>query len=148
MEDELKMVRLRLRRGGKKKSPHYRIIAADSRYPRDGRFIEIIGFYCPVSNPKKIDINIKKALTWLKNGAQPSETVRGLFKQKGILKMWHDIRNGAALEDVLPKEEPAGDPMPEYDIKAIKKTIAREAVSKEVEETVTPPADDNTDSNE
>ncbi len=97
------MVRLRLRRGGKKKLPHYRIVAADSRFPRDGRFIEVIGFYSPVTNPKKLEIDAAKALKWLKSGAQPSDTVRSLLSRKGIMTMWHKVRLGAAMEDVLPK---------------------------------------------
>lgn len=104
------MVRLRLRRGGSKKKPHYRIVATDSRYPRDGRFIEIIGYYSPVTTPKKLHIDAEKALTWLKNGAQPSDTVRSLLKQKGIMEMWHKVRHGATFEEVLPKVEEQPEP--------------------------------------
>lgn len=108
------MVRLRLRRGGKKKVPHYRIVAADSRFPRDGRFIEVIGFYSPVTNPKKLEIDAAKALKWLQYGAQPSDTVRGLLSKKGIMTMWHKVRLGATVEDVLPKvvEAPKATPAP------------------------------------
>lgn len=99
------MVKLRLRRGGKKKSPHYRIVATDSRYPREGRFLEILGYYCPVSNPKKLEIDARKALVWLQNGAQPTDTVKNLLSKKGIMKMWHEVRvNKKTIDDVLPTE--------------------------------------------
>ncbi len=101
------MVKLRLRRGGAKKKPHYRIVAADVHSPRDGRFIEIIGYYSPITKPKKLELDVEKALTWLKNGAQPTETVRSLLRKKGVLEMWHRVRNGASIEEVLTKvEEP------------------------------------------
>ena len=73
-------VKLRLRRMGAKKRPFYRIVAADSRSPRDGRFIEIIGTYNPLTSPAEIKIDEEKALKWLKEGAKPSDTVRDLFK--------------------------------------------------------------------
>ena len=79
------MVKIRLRRMGKKKSPFYRIVVADSRSPRDGRFIEQIGFYNPLTNPAEIKIDAEKAKTWLANGAQPTETVRSLLKKTEIL---------------------------------------------------------------
>ncbi|MFU0783890.1 MAG: 30S ribosomal protein S16 [Thermoanaerobacterium thermosaccharolyticum] len=77
-------VKIRLKRMGAKKSPFYRFVVADSRSPRDGRFIEEIGYYNPVSNPKEIKIDSEKAIKWLKVGAQPSDTVRALFKKEGI----------------------------------------------------------------
>ncbi|AEF17383.1 30S ribosomal protein S16 [Thermoanaerobacterium saccharolyticum] len=77
-------VRIRLKRMGAKKSPFYRFVVADSRSPRDGKFIEEIGYYNPVSNPKEIKIDSEKAIKWLKVGAQPSDTVRALFKKEGI----------------------------------------------------------------
>ena len=73
------MVKLRLKRMGAKKAPFYRIVAADSRAPRDGRDIEVIGTYNPVGEPAKVQINEEAALKWLRNGAQPSDTVRSLF---------------------------------------------------------------------
>ncbi len=76
--------RIRLKRVGAKKSPAYRIVVADSRSPRDGRFIEEIGYYQPTSNPEVIKIDEEKALLWLSRGAQPSETVRALFKKTGV----------------------------------------------------------------
>ncbi len=84
------MVKLRLKRMGAKKQPSYRIVAADSRAPRDGRFIEIIGFYNPRSNPVEIKIDEEKALKWLNNGAQPSDTVRSILSKEGIMKKFHE----------------------------------------------------------
>jgi small subunit ribosomal protein S16 len=78
-------VRLRLRRMGRKKRPFYRIIAADQRAPRDGRFIETIGYYNPLTNPHTIEVKKDRALYWLKNGAQPSDTVASLFRQTGVM---------------------------------------------------------------
>ena len=79
------MVKMRLKRIGAKKASAYRIVIADSRSPRDGRFIEQIGFYNPLTNPAEIKIDAEKAKTWLANGAQPTETVRSLLKKTEIL---------------------------------------------------------------
>ncbi len=79
-------VKIRLRRMGAKKKPFYRIVVADSRAPRDGRFIEEIGFYNPVSEPKEIKIDDEKAVKWLNTGAQPTDTVKSLFKKNGIME--------------------------------------------------------------
>ena len=79
-------VKMRLRRMGAKKAPFYRVIVADSRSPRDGRFIEEIGYYNPLTNPADIKINAEKATKWLSNGAQPTETVRTLLKKTEIIK--------------------------------------------------------------
>jgi len=78
-------VKIRLRRMGAKKAPFYRIVVADSRYPRDGRFIEEIGTYNPLANPSEVTIAVDKAKTWIANGAQPTDTVKALFKKEGIL---------------------------------------------------------------
>ncbi len=80
------MVKLRLTRMGAKKQPSYRIVAADSRAPRDGRFIDIVGFYNPRSNPAEIKVDEEKVMYWLNNGAQPSDTVRSLLSKQGIMK--------------------------------------------------------------
>ena len=77
-------VKLRLMRVGKKKQPTYRIVAADSRSPRDGRFIEIVGTYAPRSDPSEINVKNDKALAWLSKGAQPTETVRKLLQISGV----------------------------------------------------------------
>lgn len=79
------MVKIRLRRMGVKKAPCYRVVVADGRYPRDGRFIEEIGYYNPTSNPAEIKIDADKANAWIKNGAQPTETVKALLKKSGIV---------------------------------------------------------------
>ena len=81
-----KLVKIRLKRIGAKKSPFYRIVVADSRYPRDGRFIEEIGTYNPLTDPAEVKINAEKAAEWIKNGAQPTDTVRQLMKKQGILQ--------------------------------------------------------------
>jgi small subunit ribosomal protein S16 len=78
-------VKIRLKRLGAKKAPFYRLVVADSRSPRDGRFIEEIGYYNPITEPAEIKIDEEKALKWLKNGAQPSDTVKNLFKRTGII---------------------------------------------------------------
>ena len=78
-------VKIRLRRMGSKKAPFYRVVVADSRYPRDGRFIEEIGTYNPLSEPLAVNIDGEKAKKWLKNGAQPTDVVKRLFKENGVL---------------------------------------------------------------
>lgn len=78
-------VKLRLKRMGAKQRPFYRIVAADSRFPRDGRFIETVGTYNPITNPAEVKIDKEVALKWLSNGAQPTDTVKTLLKNEGIL---------------------------------------------------------------
>ena len=79
-------VKLRLKRMGGKQKPFYRIVAADSRFPRDGRFIETVGTYNPIAKPAEVKIDKELAIKWLSNGAQPTDTVKALFKKEGILK--------------------------------------------------------------
>ncbi len=79
-------VKIRLRRMGAKKAPFYRVVVADSRYPRDGRFIEEIGYYNPLEDPAVIRIDGEKAQKWIANGAQPTDTVKALLKKAGIEK--------------------------------------------------------------
>ena len=79
-------VKIRLKRMGAKKAPFYRIVVADSRSPRDGRFIEELGYYNPMTNPIEIKVDSEKAQTWIKNGAQPTETVKSLLKKSGIIE--------------------------------------------------------------
>jgi small subunit ribosomal protein S16 len=95
MEEVQLGVRIRLRRMGKKKHPFYRVVVADIRSPRDGRFIEIIGTYDPNTDPASIDIKEDKALDWLKKGATPSDTVRSLLSQSGIMKKFDEERRAA-----------------------------------------------------
>ena len=78
-------VKIRLRRMGAKKAPFYRIVVADSRYPRDGRFIEEIGYYDPTKNPSIVKVDGDKAKEWIKNGAQPTDTVKKLLKDSGAI---------------------------------------------------------------
>ena len=78
-------VKIRLRRMGAKKTPFYRIVVADSRYPRDGRFIEEIGYYNPLTEPKTFKVDEEKAKKWISNGAQPTDIVKALFKNNNIL---------------------------------------------------------------
>ena len=85
-------VKLRLKRMGSKKKPFYRIVAADSRFPRDGRFIENVGTYNPITEPAEVKIDEEVAMKWLKNGAIPTDTVRDLLKREGILEKFHQMR--------------------------------------------------------
>ena len=78
-------VKIRLRRMGAKKAPYYRIVVADSRYPRDGRFIEEIGFYNPMVEPAEVRVDAETAKKWIANGAQPTDTVKALFKKNEVL---------------------------------------------------------------
>ena len=77
-------VKIRLRRTGAKKAPSYRVVVADSRYPRDGRFIEELGYYNPLTEPATIKIDLEKAANWIANGAQPTDTVKVLLKKAGL----------------------------------------------------------------
>jgi len=85
-------VKIRLKRMGANKNPFYRIVVADSRSPRDGRYIEIVGTYNPVVQPAKVDINEELVLKWLKDGAKPSDTVRNLFSNQGIMEKFHNAK--------------------------------------------------------
>ena len=87
-------VKLRLKRMGGKQKPFYRIVAADSRFPRDGRFIETVGTYNPIAKPAEVEIDKELAIKWLSNGAQPTDTVKALFKKEGILKEFADAKKG------------------------------------------------------
>ena len=78
---------------GAKKSPFYRIVVADSRSPRDGRYIEVVGTYNPVAQPAKVEINEELALKWLQDGAKPSDTVRNLLSNQGIMEKFHNAKN-------------------------------------------------------
>jgi len=95
--------RIRLTRHGKKGYPFYHIVVADIRAPRDGRFIERLGFYNPNTDPASVELNFEKSLTWLENGAQPTDTVRNLFSNEGVLYRYHLLRGvakGAITQEV------------------------------------------------
>lgn len=85
-------VRIRLKRMGAHKSPFYRVVVADSRSPRDGRFIEEIGYYNPIAQPAIVNIDQDKAIEWIQKGAQVSDTVRSLLRQAGVLKQIHETK--------------------------------------------------------
>ena len=90
------MVKIRLRRMGAKKHPFYRLVVADSRSPRDGRFIEYLGFYDPMTDPVQVKIDVDKVMRWLQQGAQPSEAARSLLKREGILERLAETRKSTA----------------------------------------------------
>ena len=96
------MVKIRLRRVGTKHKPMYRVVVADSRFPRDGAFIEIIGHYNPLAEPEAFDIDEEKALKWLKQGAQPTETVARLLSKSGIMDKF---KPGSTVKSKLPKRK-------------------------------------------
>ena len=85
-------VKIRLKRMGAKKTPFYRIVVADSRSPRDGRQIETVGTYNPLTKPAEVKIDEELALKWLQNGAKPSDTVRNLFSEQGIMEKFHNAK--------------------------------------------------------
>ena len=88
---------IRLRRMGRTKSPTYRIVAADSRSPRDGKFLEILGQYAPRTGEQALNLNVERANYWLDVGAQPSDTVRSLLRKAGVLKVRHEARLATKL---------------------------------------------------
>ena len=95
------MVRIRLRRIGLKGQPTYRIVAADKESPRDGRFLEILGFYNPRTQPATIHVREDRAYHWMKNGALPTESVAQVFKTAGVLERWERFKKGEAVETLL-----------------------------------------------
>ena len=86
-------LKIRLKRMGAKKAPFYRIVVADARSPRDGKFIESIGYYDPVTTPANVKIDEEKAMKWMGNGAQPTDTVKNLFSKQGIMKKFAEAKN-------------------------------------------------------
>ena len=95
------MVRIRLRRVGLKGQPSYRIVAADKENARDGRFLEILGFYNPRNNPSSLTIKEERIYHWMKNGAQPTESVTQIFKSVGILERFERYKKGEELETLV-----------------------------------------------
>lgn len=101
------MVRIRLRRVGRKKQPSYRVVVTDSRSPRDGRYIEIIGFYNPRTEPATMTLKEERALYWLSVGAQPSDAVRRIMNKLGTLARLERLNKGEALEALVAEAEAA-----------------------------------------
>lgn len=89
------MVKIRLNRMGAKKNPYYRLVVADSRAPRDGRFIEILGTYDPTKKPAEIKVDEEKAIAWMQKGAQPTDTVRSILKQQGVMAKFAEAKKAA-----------------------------------------------------
>lgn len=90
------MVRIRLRRVGAKKQPSYRVVVTDREAPRDGRFIETIGFYNPRTEPATMTIDEERAIHWLSQGAQPSDAVRRILDKVGVMERWAQVQSGSA----------------------------------------------------
>lgn len=101
------MVRLRLRRIGLKGQPTYRVVAADSESPRDGRFLEILGFYNPRTQPATIRLKEDRVFHWMKNGALPTDSVQQVFKAAGTLERWERFKKGEAIETLVQEAEQA-----------------------------------------
>ena len=128
-------VKLRLRRMGKKKQPIYKVVAADVRSPRDGKFLEAIGLYNPLTNPHTININEDRALYWLSVGAQPTDTVKSLLTQKGIL-LKRELINRGLSEDKIEAEMSNWAKMREAKQKSsmVQKKKSKKAAAKEAEQ--------------
>ena len=123
------MIRIRLRRVGAKKQPHYRVVVADARSPRDGRFIEIIGHYNPRTDPPTFTIKEDRAIYWLQCGAQPSDPVLRMLNKLGTLEKLERVKAGEALEDIL-AEEAERPPVVE---EAVEAPLAAEEIEEPVE---------------
>jgi small subunit ribosomal protein S16 len=129
-------VKLRLKRMGRKKNPFYRIVAADSRAARNGKFIETVGTYDPLANPHKVDYKEDRIIHWLSVGAQPTTTVKSLFRGKGLWLKWTLLKQGAD-EAKISSELTAWEKIQEDKAKraeAKKATLAKEKIKKKVEE--------------
>jgi small subunit ribosomal protein S16 len=103
------MVRIRLRRVGAKKQPSYRIVAADIEHPRDGRFLEILGFYNPRTSPGTIELHEERIYDWISKGAQPSESVAKLFKTSGLTERYERYKAGESLDVLMTEAKTAQD---------------------------------------
>jgi small subunit ribosomal protein S16 len=105
----LKMVRIRLRRVGAKKQPSYRIVAADIEHPRDGRFLEILGFYNPRTQPETIELHEDRIYDWISHGAQPSDSVSRIFRTSGCMERFERFKAGESLEVLMAEAKAAQD---------------------------------------
>jgi small subunit ribosomal protein S16 len=141
------MVKIRLRRTGAKKQPHYRVVVADQRSPRDGKFIEVIGYYNPRTEPPTVEIDAERALYWLSVGAQPSEAVRRMLDKMGLMAQVPAIRKGELSIDeivaqfVSEKEAAAV-------VKVAEKAAAEEETETEAEEEAEEEADEDAEAEE
>lgn len=131
------MVKIRLRRTGAKKQPHYRVVVTDSRSPRDGKFIEIIGHYNPRTEPPELEIDAERALYWLSVGAQPSEAVKRMLDKMGIMAQVPAVRKGdKSLDEILEELELA---------KAAKAALKEEPAKKKAPKEEVPEAEEETE---
>jgi small subunit ribosomal protein S16 len=131
------MVKIRLRRVGAKKQPSYRVVVTDSRSPRDGRFIEVIGFYNPRTEPETAMIQEDRALYWLSVGAQPTEAVTRLLKNQGTLARFERLKQGESLETLAAEAASATEAAIEAAEAAVETTAEAElptAIEEEIEE--------------
>mgnify|MGYP001815348167 CR=1 FL=1 len=127
------MVKIRLRRTGAKKQPHYRVVVTDSRSPRDGKFIEIIGHYNPRTEPPTVEIDAERALYWLSVGAQPSEAVKRMLDKMGVLAQVPAVRKGT---------KPLDEILAELELAKAAKAALKEEPAEEVLEEEAPEAED------
>lgn len=133
------MVKLRLRRIGKKKMPIYKIVAADSRTSRSGRFIESIGQYNPLLNPIGLEVNESRLIAWLKRGAEPTDTVRSLLKRKGLWLKWRLLKKGVDEPTMVAELEKWQAAQAEKIVReTAKKTRRKEALKRKRKATETP----------
>ena len=134
-------VKLRLRRMGKKKQPIYKMVAADSRSPRDGKFLEVVGFYNPLTNPHTLDLKEDRIMYWLNVGAQPTHTVKSLLRQKGIT-LKKELMSKGLDEEKIKAELENWQKMKEAGLKKKSdKKLSRKAKAKQEAETAAPPAE-------
>ena len=139
-------VKIRLKKMGSKKRPFYRLIAADSRSPRDGRFIEMLGYYNPMVDPPEIQIDDDKVYKWLNQGAKPTGNAANILKQKGLLERWQLLKEGVSIAELDAKIEQRRAKQPRPVIKTEKKLskkAAEKAKQKAEEESTAAGAEEN-----
>ena len=122
-------VKIRLKKMGSKKRPFYRLVAADSRSPRDGRFIEMLGYYNPMADPPEIQIDDDKVYKWLNQGAKPTGNAANILKQKGLLERWQLLKEGVSIAELDAKIEQRRAKQPQAVIKTEKK-LSKKAAEK------------------
>ncbi len=106
-------LRIRLMRMGAKKRPSYRVVVADSRAPRDGKFVDQLGYYNPLTDPATVHIDVERAVSWLHKGAQPTETARGLLRRAGVLRVYAEQKTAAKLARKAARAAEAPEPQSE-----------------------------------